>query len=299
MSLHALYTMLCNMKACGQRRWTHEGEEMNYTWSIIELENELRMESFLPSGDSGKAPLVFVHGNFCGSWCYHNFARYFAGRGIPCHLVNFRGHWLSGGHGELGKAVTEDYVADVETCIESIGQRVVLVGHSMGGVVSQKVAERGDLEALVLLDSGPCKYLTENFFRPDPQIMPVLQAVFKPQVDGTVRLDPQVDKLKQIFFEKDNVSNEMLIQTVSYLGRESAKALQKHPLLPVDPSKITCDVYVIGRRGSGNEKNPDLWDAMADYFDAKGRHISSEISHNMFAENNWVEHAERIESWCR
>ena len=68
------------------------------------------------------------------------------------------------------------------------------------------------------------------------------------------------------------------------LGRESARVLQHHALLAVDPGKITCPVYVLGRTGLGNRKNPNLWDALADYLHAADRSIRDDMSHNMMLE---------------
>jgi pimeloyl-ACP methyl ester carboxylesterase len=271
---------------------------VEYTRSIIEIDEGICIEHFSPLRTLDKPPIFFAHGNFCGSWCWHNLLAYFATNGVPSYAINYRGHWLSGGHADLGKATTEDYVQDVKAALTAVGTEVVLVGHSMGGVVCQKVAEQNKLKGLVLLDSGPCKYITENFFTPNPEIMQTLQKVFSPQPDGTVLMNKDPDGIKKIMFEEDNVSAEELALTVAFVGRESAHALQNHAFVSIDPQKIKCPVYVIGRKGMGNDQNPDLWDALAEYLGAEDRFITDRISHNMFQETNWIEHAERIAGWC-
>jgi pimeloyl-ACP methyl ester carboxylesterase len=271
---------------------------VNYQRFNVELENGIVMEHYLPSRTERPNPMFFVHGNFCGSWCWRNFLTYFASRGTPCYAVNFRGHWLSDGHAKLGEAITEDYVRDVEECVEAISAEVILVGHSMGGIVSQKVAENNRVKSLVLLDSAPCKTITESCFQSRPETNQVIQDLFKPEPDGTVVMKRDKEKIKQILFEKDNVADETLAQAVAYMGRESALVLKNHAFLAVDPKKIGCPVYVMARKGMGNDKNPDLWHALADYYNAADRFISGDMSHNMFMENNWEEHAARIEKWC-
>jgi pimeloyl-ACP methyl ester carboxylesterase len=271
---------------------------MDYTRSIIELDEGICIEHFAPLRTSDKVPLFFAHGNFCGSWCWHNLLTYFSTTGVPCYAINYRGHWLSSGHADLGRFTSEDYVKDVEASLAAIGTKVGLVGHSMGGVICQKVAESQKLHSLVLLDSGPCKHVTENSFTPNPEIMQTLQHLFSPQPDGTVTMKKDPEGIKKILFEKDNVSPEELAQTVAFVGRESAHVLQNHAFLPVDPKKISCPVYVIGRKGFGNDQNPDVWDALAEYLGAEDRFISDTISHSMFQEKNWLEHAKRIEQWC-
>jgi len=271
---------------------------MGYRRSIIELENGLCMEQFEPAKATGKTPMLFAHGNFAGSWCFHNLLAYFAERGVASHAVNYRGHWLSGGHAELGKAVTEDYVTDVEACLRSIGREAILVGHSMGGVVGQLTAERNRLEKLVLLDSGPCKEITETYFQPRPGMGHLLRELYEAEPDRTIRMKRNPEGIKAVFFERDKVSDETLARTVAFLGPESSHVVQNHAFISVDPKKFSCPVYVLGREGLGNEEKPDLWHALADYLNAKERHISGEISHNMFMERDWEAHAARIEKWC-
>jgi pimeloyl-ACP methyl ester carboxylesterase len=271
---------------------------MGYLRSIIELENGIAMEQFSPSKGADKTPLLFVHGNFSGSWCFYNLMAYFAERGAPCYAVNFRGHWLSSGHAALGEAVTEDYVADVETCLAAIGEQVNLLGHSMGGLVGQLVAAKTDKVAnLVLLDSAPCKAITETYFQARPGIGQTLHELYQYESDQTVHMKKNKDRIKAILFEKEKVSAETLAQTVTFLGRESAEVVRAHPFIPVDPAAVSCPVYVLAREGLGNEEQPDLWQAVADYYNAKDRYISGEMSHNMFMETDWEDHAARIEKW--
>jgi hypothetical protein len=127
----------------------------------------------------------------------------------------------------------------------------------------------------------------------------VTEETFVPQPDGTLVWARDLERTRALLFEKNKVSAEVLAQTVDCLGRESALVLQRHALLAVVPEKITCPVYVLGRTGLGNKKNPNLWAALADYYHAEDRCIRSDISHNMMLEDDWQEHAARIEQWCR
>ena len=135
----------------------------------------------------------------------------------------------------------------------------------MGGVVSQKAAEGTPLKKLILLDSAPCKAVTEGNLELDPERKGMTGTTFIPQNDGTLLWAKDRDKTRVLLFEKNKVSAEVLAETVDCLGRESALVLQRHALLAIDPGKITCPVYVLGRTGLGNRKNPNLWDALADY----------------------------------
>ncbi len=271
---------------------------MSYLRSIMELESGLRLERYLPAITRRKHPLLFVHGNFHGSWLWRFFLEYFASRGASCYALNFRGHWLSEGHADLGNAVIEDYVQDVGEGLKAIGAETILVGHSMGGVVCQKVAESIPVKKLILLDSAPCKEVTEQYLQLDPRRAELVRNLFRYQPDGTVVMAGDYKLIKEVLFEKNKVRNETLVQTVAFLGRESAAVLEQHHFLSVDAHQLTCPVYVLGRTGLGNKKNPNLWDALADYYHAVERCIRPDISHNMMLENDWEEHAQLVETWC-
>ncbi len=80
--------------------------------------------------------------------------------------AGFRGVAVSrrGRHG-LGPADAKglrvaDYVEDTIAAIEALEEAPILVGHSLGGLVAQKVAEAGRCAGLVLLAPAPAAMLT-------------------------------------------------------------------------------------------------------------------------------------------
>jgi pimeloyl-ACP methyl ester carboxylesterase len=271
---------------------------MKYTRSILIMGDGLRVEHYKPQRPKRLPPLLFVHGIFHGSWLWWNFMDFFASRGITCYGLNFRGHFMSSGHDRLGQAEVEDYVTDVITCLNAIDTETILIGHSMGGIVSQKVAESTRIQKLILLDSAPCRHITENYLELDPERFEITRSAFLPLPDDTSIMERNPDTVRKLLFEKNKVSDEALMQTFALLGRESTRVMQKHGFLPVDPDKIACPVFVLGRTGLGNSKNPNLWDAIADYLHAAERSIRSDISHNMMCELDWMEHAQLVETWC-
>jgi len=117
---------------------------------------QLEIITRLPQFASTKPPLLFIHGAFTGAWCWNeHFLPYFAQHGYPSYAVSLRGHGKSQGSELLLQASLDDYVADVARVVEKIGQPVVLIGHSMGGMVAQKYMESKQLRAVVLMNSVP------------------------------------------------------------------------------------------------------------------------------------------------
>src|SRR5689334_18609316 len=85
------------------------------------------------------APLLFVHGAWHAAWCWEEyFLNYFADRGYRASAVSLRGHGKSTTPKPLRSCSLADYVDDIESVVESLPVRPVLIGHSMGGFVVQK-----------------------------------------------------------------------------------------------------------------------------------------------------------------
>ena len=106
--------------------------------------------------DPACPPLLFVHGAFCGAWCWdEHFLPWFAGQGFEAQAISLSGHGGSPGRDQLDSLSIADYVRDVRSVVESLPQPPVLIGHSMGGFVVQKYLEQYPAPAAVLMCSVP------------------------------------------------------------------------------------------------------------------------------------------------
>lgn len=103
-----------------------------------------------------KPPLLFVHGLAHGAWCFaEHWLPAAAQAGYPAYALSLRGHGGSGGGRRLGRTLMRDYVHDVLQVITTMPQPPVLVGHSMGALIAQLVADRYRPHALALLTPAP------------------------------------------------------------------------------------------------------------------------------------------------
>lgn len=85
------------------------------------------------------ARYVLIHGAYHGGWCWRKVVPLLAAAGHAVDAPDLPGH----GMGEAGRAVTlDDYVAAVCGHVRRHDTPVVLVGHSMAGVVISAAAER-------------------------------------------------------------------------------------------------------------------------------------------------------------
>lgn len=105
----------------------------------------------------GRPSLVFLHGAFAGAWCFEEYyLDYFAALGFHAIAFSLRGHGRSDGRDALNRASLQDYVVDLRRCVEAQPEAPVVIGHSMGGLVTQMALSEGlALRAAILLAPVP------------------------------------------------------------------------------------------------------------------------------------------------
>lgn len=115
---------------------------------------------------SSKPPLLFVHGAYVGAWCWEeNFLDWFAVRGYEAHAVSLRGHGESHGRERLNDFGLADYAEDVARAAADLPRPPVLIGHSMGALVVQKVLEKSvQAPAMILASPVPSYGLLPSSF---------------------------------------------------------------------------------------------------------------------------------------
>lgn len=109
------------------------------------------------TGSGDKPPIVFIHGAWHGAWCWEShFLDYFADRGFDCHAPDLRGHGDSPAVKAMRWNRIGDYVEDVLSVVDRLDRKPVLIGHSMGGFISQHCMRRSRrLAAVGLLATVP------------------------------------------------------------------------------------------------------------------------------------------------
>jgi len=92
--------------------------------------------------------LVFVHGMLSNADVWNPFLDYFSERGFSCKAVNLK-EGLN-----LRKVHFRDYVDKVKAMVT---EEDIIIGHSMGGLIVQKVAEETTIKGGVAICSAPPK----------------------------------------------------------------------------------------------------------------------------------------------
>ena len=111
-----------------------------------------------PTSPSTKPPVLLIHGMFGGAWMWENYQALLARRGYESHALNLRGHHGSRPVADIGKVSLGDYVDDALEVARTL-KRPIVIGHSMGGLIAQKVAEAGVCQATVLVAAAPPRWI--------------------------------------------------------------------------------------------------------------------------------------------
>src|SRR5438270_5016891 len=107
---------------------------------MLPPEPNLEVRSRLPERANAGSPLLVVHGGYCDAWCWEPyFLPWFAERGYAAYALSLRGHGTSGGREMLFAAGLDDYEADVEHVAGNLAAPPVLIGHSMGAAVVERI----------------------------------------------------------------------------------------------------------------------------------------------------------------
>lgn len=251
----------------------------------------------LTAGSGGEkhrsTPLLFIHGAFAGAWMWADtFLPWFAGQGYCCHALSLRGHGGSGGRSRLDEHAIDDYVADVLAVIEAMGEAPVLIGHSMGGFVAQKVLEKCRLPAVVLLCSVPPQGLLAAQFSlllHNPGLFVDINRV----LDGS---NTDTSVVRQALFAQP-VQDAVLESFLDRMQSESKRALWDMSLFNL-PCLLGCErppLLVLGA-----EKDvlipPFLVQATGLTY-RQPVHIFPGMGHMLTHEQDWPQVASRIAGW--
>lgn len=87
---------------------------------------------------STRPPLLLVHGAYTGSWMWSKYIPHFVEHGWTCYAMNLRSHYRSRVM-DMTRITVEDYLEDIREVLSLLDEPPILVGFSMGGILSQRL----------------------------------------------------------------------------------------------------------------------------------------------------------------
>lgn len=246
------------------------------------------------AGNAKATPVLFVHGKWHGAWCWQeHFLPFFARHGYDSFALSLRGHAGSEGRERLRWHSIADYAGDVEWAVRQIGKPPVIVGHSMGGFITQKYLETHSAPAAVLLTPVPYYGLwrsTWQVFRRHPLI--VLRVL------ATMRLYPVVETpalAQEGLFSKD-MPAEKVKEYHQRLQDESFRVyLDELGLNLARPQRVKTPLLVIAAEKDAVVPLKTVEDTARAY--GTQAVILPDMAHDVMLETKWQVCAERILQW--
>jgi pimeloyl-ACP methyl ester carboxylesterase len=187
-----------------------------------------------------RAPLLFIHGYFATAWVFDRYLEFFSARGHPCLALNLRGRAGSMPGTDIGRTSMLEFAADASRAAREL-DRPIVIGHSMGGLVAQMLAERGEVRALVLMSSAPPRGIsvfTIELLRRQWRYLPAIlrsrpvvaqEQDFTPLVLNRIPRDRQRELFARFVPDSGRAGREMLLGTIR-----------------VDETSVRCPVFTVG-----------------------------------------------------
>jgi len=112
-----------------------------------------------------KKSIFMIHGMSAGSWCWDEFKSFFTKNGYNCITPTLRHHEKGQKTPPpgLGKTSIRDYAEDLAEKIEKMEEKPILIGHSMGGLLSQILTSKGlSAKTVLIAPASPHGLFTLN-----------------------------------------------------------------------------------------------------------------------------------------
>ena len=225
--------------------------------------------------------LIFVHGMGTNADVWIPIINYFNERNFSCKAINLR-EGLN-----LRKVHFKDYVNKVKAIAT---EEDIVIGHSMGGLIVQKVAEETDIKCGIAICSAAPKGLgyQRGIILSSAKFAPkvIMGRPFK-QDYGYVRkyalVGLEEEKAKSAYNEIGNDSAIVVFE----LGMKR---------IAVDENKVRCPLLFITTRQDGI-CTPELVKRLAEKYNAEYKIYDG--CHKFFYNNSWQDIAEGIHSFIK
>ncbi|MGH9475747.1 MAG: alpha/beta hydrolase [Terriglobales bacterium] len=252
-----------------------------------------------PDGPEQEPPLLLIHGLGGGIWGWEPFQSYFAERGYGSYALELPGHGQDTDAVTLERMGTysvETYALWVAAAMAEIGRRCVVVGHSMGGLVAQKLAESHSQLGYVFLASAPPWHMFRRAYRSmwRQLLRHPWKEVVWPLCGGTVVLDSSLQDSLVNHRLTPEMRADIARRDVPDSGRASMQMAAG--LVSVDVHRVTSPCLVMA--GSDDRLIPASEQRrLAEFYSCPLRLY--DCGHMLMIENGYEAVAEGILSWVR
>lgn len=243
--------------------------------------------------------LVMIHGMWGGGWYWQPFKAFFEARGYICHTPNLRYHGEgAAAHPALGNLSLLAYVEDLQAFIETLPEKPIVIGHSMGGLIAQKLAERGLVERLVLACPAPPADIFAISWSALKNFLPLMLRLgfwnkpHRPDFESVVKSSFQLipESLQRQYYDRLCYESGRVVMEIAL------PFLDKHRATVVKASKVSCPVLVFS--AELDQLTPvKLVQKIANKYPQADYHNFAGQTHWVIAEPGWETCAHYVADW--
>jgi pimeloyl-ACP methyl ester carboxylesterase len=248
--------------------------------------------------------IVFVHGLFVNPTSWAAWKTYYESKGYTCYIPANPYHegnpadLRANINPELTKVGFEDVVNNIVKLIDTLPEKPIVIGHSLAGLVVQKLIEMGKASAGICIDGAVPK-----------NILPPLRTVktMFPVIQPFSGNSPYVATKKWFHFafcttltkdESDKVYNEICVPESRRIPRQTLyKSFAKidlkkphNPLLFIGGEKDNIIPARLSKKNAGAYKDKN---SISDFKEFKGK------CHYICGQDGWQEVADYILNWLK
>jgi pimeloyl-ACP methyl ester carboxylesterase len=246
--------------------------------------------------------IVLIHGLFVNNTSWNQWKNYFEAKGYAVHTPANPGHegnpdqLRRSVHPQLTQTGFEDVVKNIVNLIDTLPEKPIVIGHSLAGLVVQKLIEMDKAVAGISIDGAPPK----NVFAPPATIKAVLPVVnpFK----GNAAYMGTKDWYHHSFFnnytreESDKLYEQIAVPESRKIARDtllksfaSIDFKKPHnPLLFIGGSNDNIFASSFTKKIAGSYKDKN---SITDFKEFEGK------SHFICGEEGWENVADYILNW--
>ena len=187
-------------------------------------------------------PIILIHGMFGGGWYFENWAKFLCEKG-------FRAYVIKDLH-SVHNSTFNDYVNEVSCLLVSLAEdketvkfKPIIIGHSMGGLITQKLAERYPhlVGGIVLVASAPPKGISAMSWSVAKTMLKHLPALM---FNLPLKIDKKSTLKLLLNWLGDEDRKEQIFQKFVPESSRVAKQLV-FSQIPVDEKKVVCKSLVV------------------------------------------------------
>ena len=269
---------------------------MNSRDSFSDTRPRLEVLSVPASDDSEPGhPILFVHGAYTGAWCWaEHYLSFFAEAGHSAWALSLSGHGGSRGRRHLDTFSIDDYVRDVCEVADTLPSPPVLVGHSMGGFVVQKLLEKRTAPGAVLMCAVPPQGLlgsAVNMLMRRPDMLSDLGRLLggsgasRNTLRDALFAQPVNDDALERYFRQSQTESHRALWDMSLFNLPDVRRVTRTPLLVLGAE---CDHLIA----------PDLVEQTAQAYGVEP-HFFPGMGHGLMLEQDWRLPAQTIIDWLK